>query len=87
MIKQNTSAIIPIHKACDIEVLINSIKDLVTEIIIINSSQKKFLFDNPIIKIFNYDKKLNASESRNLGIEKASKEILFKSKRVLSKTG
>ena len=77
MIKQNISAIIPIHRAYDIESLINSIKDSVAEIIIINSSRKKILFDNPIIKTFNYDQKLNASESRNLGIEKASKEILF----------
>ena len=77
MIKKNTSAIIPVHKICNIEMLINSIKDLVSEIIIINSSKQKFIFDNPIIKIFDYDQKLNASESRNLGIEKASKEILF----------
>ena len=66
---ENLSAIIPIHKKYNLSNLINSIKDLVKEIIIINSSKEIFEFEDPKIKVFNSQKKLNASEARNLGMK------------------
>ena len=74
---ENLSAIIPIHKKYNLSNLIKSIEDLVKEIIIINSSKEIFEFEDPKIKVFNSQKKLNASEARNLGIEKSSNEVLF----------
>ena len=74
---ENLSAIIPIHKKYNLSNLIKSIKDLVKEIIIINSSKEIFEFEDPKIKVFNSHKKLNASEARNLGIEKSSNDVLF----------
>ena len=77
MNKENISAIIPIHKKYDLNELINSIADVVGEIILINSSSQKLDLNYKNLKIFSFSKKLNASEARNLGIEKASKKILF----------
>jgi MoaA/NifB/PqqE/SkfB family radical SAM enzyme len=77
MNKENISAIIPIHKKYDLNELINSIADIVGEIILINSSNQKLDLNYKNLKIFSFSKKLNASESRNLGIERASKKILF----------
>ena len=42
MNKENLSAIIPIHKKYNLNKLIESIKDIVNEIIIINSSKRNF---------------------------------------------
>ena len=77
MNKENLSAIIPIHKKYNLSNLIKSIKDLVKEIIIINSSKEILKFEDPQIKVFNSHKRLNASEARNLGVEKSSCEVLF----------
>ncbi|MDA9663448.1 glycosyltransferase [Candidatus Pelagibacter sp.] len=77
MIKDNISAIIPVHKPCNIDKTLQSINEIVDEIIIINSSAEEISFSDTKIKVFNYTEKLNASRSRNLGIENSTKEILL----------
>ena len=78
MIEKKISAIVPVHKNCYIDDVISCLSNFIDEIIIINSSDSKFEFkNNEKVKIYNYEKKLNASQARNLGCYHASKEILL----------
>ena len=76
-IKENISAIIPANNIENINEVINSLIDLVAEIIIINSSNNNLNFNDKKIKIYNIKNHLNASETRNLGYEKATNDYLL----------
>jgi GT2 family glycosyltransferase len=77
MVKENISAIIPINKFNNIKEVINSLIDLVAEIIIINSSNNNLNLNDKKIKIYNVNKPLKASEARNLGYEKTASDYLL----------
>ena len=78
MIEKRISAIVPVHKKCNIGDVISCLSNFIDEIIVINSSDFKFEFkNNEKVKIYNYEKKLNASQARNLGCYHASKDILL----------
>jgi len=78
MIENKISAIIPVHKKCNIDDVVSCLSNFIEEIVIINSSDFKFKFENnEKVKIYNYEKKLNASQARNLGCYHSNKEILL----------
>ena len=78
MIENKISAIVPVHKKCNIDEVVSLLSSFIEEIIIINSSDFEFDFkNNEKVKIYNYEKKLNASQARNLGSYHAKKEILL----------
>ena len=58
MIENKISAIIPVHKKCNIDDVISCLSNFIEEIIIINSSDFKFNFENnEKVKIYDYKKK------------------------------
>ena len=79
MKQRKISAIIPSNNNSKILSTIKSIREIVDEIIIVNSAQDSFeLSNDDKVKIVHSEKgKTNASKARNIGAEKAENEILF----------
>ena len=79
MKQRKISAIIPSNNNSKILSTIKSIREIVDEIIIVNSAQDSFeLSNDDKVKIVHSEKgKTNASKARNIGAEKAKTEILF----------